>query len=158
MNAMQTQRYLFATILMLLGAGAMADQTVNFKVPVKLANLYPDVKSFSVGCRVTTSANPVSNWASGRTDINVTQTYDNTVNVAVTVPDSVASQVNYWVCEISLFHTGAGMGCTPTTSATVNACKAKAGTQLVTKVEGPLQSGAAAVSSPPLQLKPRSGY
>ena len=117
---------------------AIADQTIMFKVPVKLNNLYADVKSFSASCKVTKADNPNTLWTHGRTDINVSKNYDGIVDVPVTVPDSIASEMNYWVCEIALFHTSAASGCTPKVDASTSACKAKAGTQLVTRVEGPL--------------------
>lgn len=139
MKSKRIRFYLLIVFLVLFGANnASADQTITFKVPVKLNNLYADVKSFSASCRVTTAANPAVQWAQGRTDINVSKNYDGIVDVPVKVLDSAASEVNYWVCEIYLFSTGAGNGCTPKVDASTNACKAKAGTQLVTRVEGPL--------------------
>ena len=146
MKSKRNRFYLLIIFLVLFGANiARADQTITFKVPVKLNNLYADVKSFSASCRVTTAANPSAAWASGRTDINVSKNYDGIVDVPVKVPDSAASEVNYWVCEIYLFSTGAGSGCTPKVDAPSSACKAKAGTQLVTKVEGPLSKTTSSV-------------
>jgi len=150
MKSKRIRFYLLIIFVVLFGANnASADQTITFKVPVKLNNLYADVKSFSASCRVTTAANPIILWAFGRTDINVSKSYDGIVDVPVKVPDSAASEVNYWVCEISLFSTGAGNGCTPKVDASTSACKAKAGTQLVTKVEGPLSKTSS--SMPQLQ-------
>jgi hypothetical protein len=146
MKSKRIRFYLLIIFLVLFGVNtASADQAITFKVPVKLNNLYTDVKSFSASCRVTTAANPAVLWAFGRTDINVSKNYDGIVDVPVKVPDSVASEVNYWVCEISLFHTGAGNGCTPKVDASTSVCKAKAGTQLVTRVEGPLSKSTSSV-------------
>jgi hypothetical protein len=131
-------RRLLATVLALLGTSAFAEQTVTFHVPVKLLNMYSDVKTFAVGCNLRNTANPLASYAFGRTDINISQKYNAIVAVPVKVPDSVASQVNSWSCEITLFNSGAGMGCTPAVNAPVNACKAKAGSELVTKVQGSL--------------------
>ena len=119
-----------------------ADQTVNFRVPVKLNKLYSDVKSFSIGCRVTKSTSQSTSYAYGRHDINILGKgqYNGVVSVAVKVPDSISTQVDYWVCEVYLFRVSAGNGCKPTYNASVQACRAKNGTQLVTKVQGPLKS------------------
>lgn len=146
MKSKQIRFYVLIIMMVLFGANtARADQTITFKVPVKLTNLYADVKSFSAQCRVTKAANPNSAWAVGRTDINVSKNYDGIVDVSVPVPDSVAVEVDYWVCEIYLFSTGVGSGCTPKVDASTNSCKAKAGTQLVTKVEGPLSKTSSSI-------------
>jgi hypothetical protein len=126
-----------AVVLGILSLGtARADQTITFRVPVQLSNLYADVKKFSVGCTLRNSANPLATYAFGRADPVVTKAYNGIVNVPVNVPDSVAPQVDSWTCEIHFF--ASGPGCTPTVNAPVNACKAKAGTPLVTKVQGAL--------------------
>jgi len=132
-----TSKLLVALLAWYVSA-ASAEQTITFSVPVKLSNLYSDVKTFSVGCNLRNTANPAASYAHGRTDIGVSKNYSSTVAVPVKAPDSVASQVNAWSCEIHLFHSGAGTGCTPVMGAPVNACKAKAGTQLVTRVQGSL--------------------
>ena len=138
MNAIRFASRLLVAVLAWYAAGVSADQTITFNVPVKLTNLYSDVKTFSVSCNMRNTANPLVSYAHGRKDISVSKTYNGTVAVPVPVPDSIAPQVNAWSCEIALYHSGAGMGCTPTANATVSACKAKAGTQLVTKVQGSL--------------------
>ena len=125
-----------AGLLSLQATTVLADQTVTFKVPVQLSNIYADVKSFSVGCTLRNKLNPLVNYAYGRTDTSVSKSYNATVSVPVVVPDSVAAQVDSWDCAIHL-STG-GPGCAPAVDAPVNACKAKAGTQLVTKVGGKL--------------------
>lgn len=127
---------LAAVLLALPAAGSPADQTLTFNVPVQLANLYADVKTFSVGCTLRNKTNPLATYAFGRTDLGINKSYGGTVSVPVVVPDSVASQVDSWDCTIYLFH--GGPGCQPAYDSPVNACKAKAGTPLVTKVEGKL--------------------
>ena len=119
-------------------AATFAEQTITFKVPVQLSNLYSDVKKFSVQCTLRNKANPAANYASDRTDLEVSKAFSGSVSVAVKVPDSVATEVNAWDCSIVLFHAGAGPGCTPAPDSPVAACKTKADATSVTKVQGTL--------------------
>jgi len=126
----------------------LAEQTIVFKVPVQLANLSADVKKFSVGCTLRNKKdNPLANYAFGRTDLDVSKAYSGTVTVDVNVSDNAAAQVDSWDCTVYLFQSG--QGCLPTFDATDSACRAKAGTQLVNKVEGTL----AKASDQPANLK-----
>ena len=129
-------------ILAMLSSALLADQTVRFRVPVKLNKLYSDVKSFSIGCRITKSTSPATSYAYSRKDINILGQgkYNGIVEVAVKVPDSISTQVDYWVCEVYLFRVSAANGCKPSYSSAIPACKAKPGSQLVIKVQGKLSS------------------
>jgi hypothetical protein len=131
--------FLFITTLLLITV-SYAEQTVTLRVPVKLENLYPDVKSFSIGCRLTKSSSPSTNYAGGRKDINILGKgkYHGMVSVPIKVPDSISTIVNYWVCNIYLFRVSASGGCKPSYNTAVKACRAKAGSQLVTTVKGRL--------------------
>lgn len=127
---------LVAALAGLTAIPAHADQTITFRVPVRLTKIYPDVKKFVVSCTLRHTSNMAANYGFGRADLSINKSYIGTVNVPVKVPDSVATQVNAWTCEVGLFHNGPA--CTPAVNSPVAACKAKAGTQLVTKVQGQL--------------------
>lgn len=128
----------FFAAMLALPAAALAEQTITFKVPVQLSNLYSDVKKLSVGCTLRNKSNPAASYAFDRTDLEISKNFSGTVSVAVKVPDSIASEVNAWDCVVYLFHAGSGSGCTPAPDSPFPACKTKAGTQPVTKVQGGL--------------------
>jgi len=137
-----------AMFMVLFAWPAWADQTVTLNVPVKLSNLYSDVKTFSVGCKVQRSQSNSGSMGYGRVDLPVSNGgYNGTVHVKVTVPDSYVPEAKYWSCDLYLFHTGVGNGCKPEFNSNTPACKAKAGTQLVNHIEGALK----------LQLSPSRG-
>ncbi|HKK05965.1 MAG TPA: hypothetical protein VKA50_08970 [Gammaproteobacteria bacterium] len=129
-----------AVVMALSAWPAWAEQTVTLNVPVKLSNLYSDVKTFSVGCKIQKSQSVAGALSYGRVDLPVSNGgYNGTVHVKVSVPDSYVAQAKYWSCTLYLFHAGAGNGCKPEVNAAAPACKAKPGTQLVNHIEGPLQ-------------------
>ncbi|MBZ0133311.1 MAG: hypothetical protein M9884_06070 [Rhodocyclaceae bacterium] len=130
-------RYALILVTALLApSAAFAEQTITFKVPVQLSNLYADVKKFSVGCTLRNKANPLATYAFDRTDLEVNKSYSGTVSVTVNVPDSIAAEVNAWDCAVHLFH--AGGGCAPAPDSPIAACKTKGGATLVSKVQGTL--------------------
>lgn len=136
---MARTRNALAFIAALLAPSAtFAEQTITFKVPVQLSNLYSDVNKFSVQCTLRNKANPLATYAFDRTDLEVSKNFNGTVSVNVKVPDSIAAEVNAWDCTIGLFHVGAGMGCTPAPDSPIPACKTKEGVPSVTKVQGTL--------------------
>ena len=57
-----TSKLLVALLAWYVSA-ASAEQTITFSVPVKLSNLYSDVKTFSVGCNLRNTANPAASYA-----------------------------------------------------------------------------------------------
>ncbi|MCZ7654987.1 MAG: hypothetical protein M5R42_12940 [Rhodocyclaceae bacterium] len=84
-------RYALILVTALLApSAAFAEQTITFKVPVQLSNLYADVKKFSVGCTLRNKANPLATYAFDRTDLEVNKSYSGTVSVTVNVPDSLS--------------------------------------------------------------------
>lgn len=146
--------------LSLIGTGALqaANQTVTFKVPVKLQSIHPDITQPQIHC-----------WLLDKDGKNVRDdkqivpipisagSYEGPINVPVTVTNWEAEQAVGWHCELVLTTKGSpgtwltypitqeGSGPRPG--------QAKSGAPLVHKVEG--KFGPVSVTNqPPKQLQP----
>jgi hypothetical protein len=115
-------------------------QTVRFEVPVKLADIYSTIKSFSVQCRL----GPYFL----REDVQFVRNYSGVVELtSKPIANEVANQIKEWSCKLYFFPE-AGQGEVPSFAAQNEMFKAKAGTKLVTEVKGTIGAPA------PLMLQP----
>jgi hypothetical protein len=117
-------------VVTLSSHAAASSKVITFKVPVKLQNVNPTIKSFSVGCSVLGSDG--GTLAFGRVDPAISTSYAGTVSVSVTVETTTLKPSNPYKCVLTLGNAY------PSPTATADWLKPKPGTVFVGQINGTL--------------------
>ena len=121
-------------------------QRVRFEVPVRLTDIHPDIKSFSVQCQLG------GHILGMREDIKFQGHYSGVVRLtSEPIANELVGSIKEWRCQLRLFP-AAGQGQMPSFNAPDEKFRAKAGTKLLAEARGPIApAGQLRVAPPPLQ-------
>lgn len=129
-----------ALLLMLLPVPGAWAADITFKVPVNLSDLHPDVEAARVSCRVESKAGMVT----GSTQVGPPSggkiQRDATVTVSLDPAPAKFGGTAKWICVLTLVAKGVSPHVMPVPTYTHPRLplRARAGTPLVTQVEGVL--------------------
>ena len=131
-RALGIASFAIAGVVLLAGSASSEPltQTVHIEVPVRLADIHPDIKSLSVQCQL----GPYFL----REDVNFQRNYSGVVRLtSQPIANEVAGTIKDWRCRLFLFPAG-GQGAQPSFEAQDEKYRAKAGTKLMVEVKGSL--------------------